>query len=243
VAGPGWVEEFGVRLLGVEEFGVPLLGVEVRSEPVPVEVAGVVVEVLVDGDAVLGDDDWAGFWFVVLVLGFWRGVLVRVSPVGSVVLRGGVRSPGVVPGVSRGVVPSPGVVLRGLVPSPGLVSGVLRGVVPSPGVVLPGVRWFGVRPSGVPGVRPSAIPATRPSPALARRPSPTPAMRLPGIVDVGGVLRGAVEDVGLGVEAGPVPVGEDVAGVLAEGVLAAPELGVGLVGLEPDGALPVVLPP
>jgi hypothetical protein len=227
LAGPGWFEELGVPLLGVAELGVPLLGVEVRSDPVPVEVEGVVVGVLVDEDAVLGGVDRAGCWFGVVVLGFWPGVWVRVPPVWSAVLRGAVRSPGVVfPGVLRGAVPSPGVVLRGGVRSPGVVPGVFRGVVPSPGVVLPGVRWVGIRPSGVPGVRPSAVPGTRPS-------------------DVGvGVLRGVVVgDVGLGVEAGPVPVGEGVPGVLAEGVLAAPELGLGLVGLVPDGMLPDVLPP
>lgn len=92
------------------------------------------------------------------------GEWVWVLPVGSVVLRAAVRSPGVVfPGVLRGVVPSPGV-LCDVVPSPGLVPAVSRGVVPSPGVVLPGVRWLGIRPSGVPGVRPSAVPDTRPSP-------------------------------------------------------------------------------
>ncbi|GHK04799.1 hypothetical protein SY2F82_65960 [Streptomyces sp. Y2F8-2] len=60
-AGPGGVEEFGVRLLGVEESEVPLLGVDPRSDPVPLEVGGVVVEVLVEGGLVLGGDDWDGF--------------------------------------------------------------------------------------------------------------------------------------------------------------------------------------
>ncbi|MFG2746577.1 hypothetical protein [Streptomyces chartreusis] len=60
-----------------------------------------------------------------------------------------------------------------------------------------------------------------------------------GIEDgvVAGVLRGPVPAVGLGVEAGPVPVGD---GVAAEGFLAGPELGVGLVaeGEPPPDALP-----
>lgn len=51
-----------------------------------------------------------------------------------------------------------------------------------------------------------------------------------------GVLRGVVGDVGLGVEAGPVPVVEGVPGVLVEGFLAGPELGLGLVAEE--GPLP-----
>ncbi|MFJ4370485.1 hypothetical protein ACIP4S_41040 [Streptomyces chartreusis] len=52
-----------------------------------------------------------------------------------------------------------------------------------------------------------------------------------------GVLRGPVPVVGLGVEAGPVPVGDAAA---AEGFLAGPELGVGLVaeGEPPPDALP-----
>lgn len=58
-AGPGRLGETGVRPLGVDESDAPLPGVEVRSEPDPVEVEGVVVEVLVDGDVVLEDDDWA----------------------------------------------------------------------------------------------------------------------------------------------------------------------------------------
>ncbi|MDC0772184.1 hypothetical protein [Streptomyces sp. HD] len=219
-------------LLGVEELGVPLPGVELRSGPPPVDGDGDVVGVLVEGDAVLGGADWEGFWFGLVVPGFWPGVWVRLPPVESVPLRGGVRSPGdvpgvfrevvpsfgvVVPGVLRGVVPSPGVavpgVLRGGVRSPGVVPGVFRGVLPSPGVVLPG-RWAGIRPSGVPcvpGVRPSPVPGTRPSGVEA------------------GVLRGVVGDVGLGVEAGPVPVAEGVPGVPAEGFLAGPELGFGLV--------------
>ena len=63
--GPGWfdgVDAFGVRLLGVEGLelellGVPLFGVELRSGPVPFDVDGVVVFVLVDGDEVLGGVD------------------------------------------------------------------------------------------------------------------------------------------------------------------------------------------
>lgn len=54
-----------------------------------------------------------------------------------------------------------------------------------------------------------------------------------------GVLRGVVGDVGFGVDAGPVPTDDGVPGVLAEGFLAAPELGVGLVA---EGVLPDVLP-
>jgi hypothetical protein len=105
VVGPGWVEEFGV----------PLFGVEARSGPVPVEGEGVDVGVPVDGDAVLGGVDWAGFWCGVVVLGFCPGVWVRVPAVGSVVLPGGVRLPGgVFPGLLRGAVPSPGVVLPGV---------------------------------------------------------------------------------------------------------------------------------
>jgi len=49
--------ELLVRPLGVDEFEVPSLGVEVRSEPEPVDVEGVDVEVPVDGEAVLGVDD------------------------------------------------------------------------------------------------------------------------------------------------------------------------------------------
>ncbi|WP_159058963.1 hypothetical protein [Streptomyces caeruleatus] len=61
-AGPGWGEEFGVLLLGVDELGVPLLlGVEARSGPLPVDGEGDVVGVLVEGDAVLGGVDCAGF--------------------------------------------------------------------------------------------------------------------------------------------------------------------------------------
>ncbi|WP_405589897.1 hypothetical protein [Streptomyces sp. NBC_01092] len=191
------VEEFGVPLPGVEEFGVPLLGVDVCPDPAPVDVEGVVVGLLVDGDAVLGGVDWAVFWFGVVVLGFWLGVGVRVPPDESVVLRGVVLPPGVVvPGL-----------LRGGVRSPGVVPGVFRGVLPSLGVAFPG-RWVGIRPSGVLDVRPSAVPGVRPS-------------------GVGvGVLRGVVGDVALGVDAGPVPV---VDGVPAEGFLAGPEPGFGLV--------------
>lgn len=217
MAGPGWGEEFGVLLLGVEELGVPLPGVELRSGPPPVDGDGDGVGVLVEGDAALGGVDWEGFWFGLVVLGFWPGVWVRLPPVESVLLRGGVRSPGVVPGLVRGPVPSFGVavpgLLRGGVRSPGVVPGVFRGVLPSPGVVVPG-RWAGIRPSGVPcepGVRPSPTPGTRPSGVEA------------------GVLRGVVGDVGLGVEAGPVPVAEGVPGVPEEGFLAGPELGFGLV--------------
>ncbi|MBK3647431.1 hypothetical protein [Streptomyces sp. MBT33] len=282
--------ELSVRPLGVEEFDefdefeelgefdVPLLegDVEFRSGPEPVVADGVDVELLdvellVDGDVVRGDDD--GPWFEVLVFELEEpGVVVRVLPVGSVVLRGVVRSPGVVfpdpgvlrdvvpspgrvPLVSREVVPSPGVDVRGVVPSPGLVPGVVRGVVPSPGVVLPGVRWLGIRPSGVlPGVRPSGVPDVRPSPAPGTRPSPVPETRTPAppparpsaVADadadadaVGvGVLRGAVDDVGLGVEAGPDPVADAVADAVAEVGLTALELGVGLLGLEPDDAVP-----
>lgn len=58
VVGPAWFAESGLRPLGVEVLGVLLLfGVEVRSEPPPVEVAGVVVGVLADGDALLGGGD------------------------------------------------------------------------------------------------------------------------------------------------------------------------------------------
>jgi hypothetical protein len=83
--GPGWFafDELGERLLDAEGFEVPLSDVEVRPVPepelepelepdpelVPVEVEGVVVEVLVDGDEVLGDEDGDEFWFGVLVLG------------------------------------------------------------------------------------------------------------------------------------------------------------------------------
>lgn len=53
-AGPGRGEESGLLLVA-----------EVRSgpvpEPVPVEAEGVVVGALVDGDAVLGGDDWPEF--------------------------------------------------------------------------------------------------------------------------------------------------------------------------------------
>ena len=52
-----FVEELLVRPLGGDEFEVPSLGVEVRSEPEPVDVDGVGVEVLVAGDVVLGGDD------------------------------------------------------------------------------------------------------------------------------------------------------------------------------------------
>lgn len=188
--------------------GVLPLGVEARSGPPPVDGEGDVVGVLVDGDAVLGGVDCAGFWFGVVVLGFWPGVLVRLPLVESVLLRGGVRSPGVVPGLFREEVPSFGVVFLG----------VFRGVLPSPGAVPPG-RWAGIRPSGVlcagvPGVRPSPAPGTRPSGVEA------------------GVLRGVAGEVGLGVEAGPVPVAEGVPGVLVEGFLAGPELGFGLVAEE-----------
>ncbi|MFE6174426.1 hypothetical protein [Streptomyces sp. NPDC056464] len=226
------VEELGVEELGVEEFGAPLLGVDVCPDPAPVDVEGVVVGLPVDGDVVLGGVDWDGFGLGAVVLGFWPGVLVRAPPDESVVLRGVVRSPGVeVPGLLRDVVPSPGVevpgllrdavpspgvevpgLLRGEVRSPGVVPGVFRGVLPSPGVAFPG-RWVGIRLSGVLDVRPSAGPGVRPSGVEA------------------GVLRGVVGDVGLGVEAGPVPVAE---GVLAEGFLAGPELGFGLVA---DGVL------
>lgn len=120
VGPPGWVEELGL----------PLPGVEAWPGPVPVEAEGVDAGVLVDGDGVLVGVDWLGFWPGLVVLGFWPGVVVRVPVLGSVVLRGDVRSPGVVPGVLPGVERSPGVVFPGVV----------RGVVPSPGVVLPGVR-------------------------------------------------------------------------------------------------------
>lgn len=196
---------------------------------------------------------------------FRLGMLVRVLPVGSVVLRGVVLSPGLVPGVLRGVVPSPGVVLRDVVPSPGLVPGVSRdavpspgvllGVVPSPGVELPGGRWVGIRPSGVPGVRPSEGPGVRPSGAPGTRPSPVPETRSPAppatrpsaVADADAdavvVLRGVEGDVGLGVEAGPDPVGDVVPDGVAEVVLAAPELGVGLLGLPPDDMLLPDVPP
>ncbi|MER8012141.1 hypothetical protein [Streptomyces sp. NPDC094149] len=257
---PPGVEEFG-ELWDAEEFGVPLLDGDVRSDPDPVEEDGVDVELPVDGDVARGEDD--GPWFDVFVfVEVELGVVIRVLPVGSVPVRGVVRSPGVEfaglvrevvpsPGVLRDVVPSLGVDVRGVVPSPGLVPGVvLRGAVPSPGVVLPGVRWLGIRPSGVlPGVRPSGVlPGVRPSPALeTRSPAPPPEARPSAVADadaVGvGVLRGAVVDVGLGVEAGPDPVAVGVPDALAEVVLAEPELGVGLLGLEPDDAvLPDELP-
>ncbi|WP_185124216.1 hypothetical protein [Streptomyces sp. TLI_185] len=249
-------DELLVRLLGVDEFEVPSLGVEVRSEPEPVDVdgvdaEGVDVEVPVDGEVVLGVDD--GLWFEVPVFEFWPGMLGRVLPVGSVVLRGVVLSPGLVPGVLRGVVPSPGLVP--VVPSPGVVPGVVLGVVPSPGGVLPGVRCVGIRPSGVPGVRPSEVPGARPSVVPGTRPSPVPETRSPAppatrasaVADaeaVGvGVLRGVDGDVGLGVEAGPDPVGDVVPDAVAEVVRAVPELGVGLLGLPPDDVLPDVPPP
>ena len=194
---------------------------------------------------------------------FRLGMSVRVLPVGSVVLRGVVLSPGLVPGVLRGVVPSPGV-LRDVVPSPGLVPGVSRdvvpspgvllGVVPSPGVVLPGGRWVGIRPSGVPGVRPSGVPGVvRPSGAPGTRPSPVPEKRSPAppetrpsaVADADAVvvLRGVDGDVGLGVEAGPGPVEEAVPEGVAEVALAAPELDVGLLGLAPDDVLLPDVPP
>ncbi|MCL6672702.1 hypothetical protein [Streptomyces panaciradicis] len=232
---------------------MPLLDGDVRSDPDPVEEDGVDVELPVDGDVVRGEEDGPGFdVFGLVFVELELGVVVRVLPVGSVPVRGVVRSPGVEfagllrevvpsPGVLRDVVPSPGVDVRGVVPSPGLVPGVvLRGAVPSPGVVLPGVRWLGIRPSGVlPGVRPSPAPDTR-------SPAPPPEARPSAVADadadadaVGvGVLRGAVDDVGLGVEAGPDPVAVAVPDALAEAVLAAPELGVGLLGLEPDDVVP-----
>ncbi|MER6424192.1 hypothetical protein [Streptomyces sp. NPDC001137] len=239
-----FVEELLVRPLGVDEFEVPSLGAEARSEPEPVDVDGVDVDgvdvVLVDGDVVLGVDD--GFWFEVPVSEFRLGMSVRVLPVGSVVLRGVVPSPGLVPGVLRGVVPSPGLVpgvSRDVVPSPG----VLLGGVPSPGVVFPGVRWVGMRPSGVPGVRPSAVPGTRPSPVPETRSPAPPATRPSPVADADAdavvVLRGVEDDVGLGVEAGPDPVGDAVAEVF----LAAPELGVGLLGLAPDDVVLPDVPP
>ncbi|WP_158693119.1 hypothetical protein [Streptomyces viridochromogenes] len=73
---------------------------------------------------------------------------------------------------------------------------------------------MGIRPSGVPGARPSGVPG----------------IRLSGVGV--GVLRGVVGVVGvvgLGVDAGPVPVAE---GVPAAGFLAGPELGFGLVADE-----------
>ncbi|MGW3139417.1 hypothetical protein ACWDAQ_26580, partial [Streptomyces sp. NPDC001139] len=260
------LEEFG-ELWDVEEFGVPLLDGDVRSDPDPVEEDGVEVELPVEGDVARGEDDGPGFDVFVFVE-VELGVVVRVLPVGSVPVRGVVRSPGVEfagllrevvpspgvlrdvvpsPGVDvRGVVPSPGVDVRGVVPSPGLVPGaVLRGAVPSPGVVPPGVRWLGIRPSGE---RPSGVlPGVRPSPAPeTRSPAPPPEARPSAVADadadadaVGvGVLRGAVDDVGLGVEAGPDPVAVAVPDALAEAVLAAPELGVGLLGLEPEDVVP-----
>ncbi|MEU1854154.1 hypothetical protein ABZ499_34080 [Streptomyces sp. NPDC019990] len=182
---------------------MPLLGVEVGPGPAPFEVEGVAAGVPVDGDAVLAGADWAGGWFGLVVLGFWP-LVVRVPVVGSVVLRGGVWSPGVVSGVLPVLERLPGVVFPGA----------LREAVPSSGVALAGVRWVGIRPSGVLGVRPSAVPG----------------IRLSG-VGVGAV-RGVVGDVGLGADAGAVPVVEGVTGVPAEGFLAAPELWFGLVGDE-----------
>ncbi len=67
-----------------------LPGVEARSGPVAVEGEGVGVGMLVDGDAVLGGDDWPGVWFGVVVLGFWPGV-------------GGVLAEGVLAGPELGV--------------------------------------------------------------------------------------------------------------------------------------------
>ncbi|MFD5428725.1 hypothetical protein [Streptomyces sp. NPDC127084] len=183
-----------MRWPGAAVFGVPLLcvlliDVGVRSVPDPVDGGGVVAGVPVDGDgdAALGGAGWAGLGF-----GFGFGV---VAP--------GVEFPGA---------------LRGGVRSPGGVPGVLRGVVASPGVVFPGMRWAGIRGSGVPVVRPSA--------------------------DGVGELRGVVGVVGLGVDAGPVAPGDGVTGGGApvDGFLAAPGLVVvppGPVAAEwPTGVLP-----
>ncbi len=88
-----------------------------------------------------------------------------------------------------------------------------------------------MRPSGVLEPRPSAVPGIRPSGVGA------------------GALRGVVGDVGIGVDAGPVPVAEGVTGVPAEGFLAGPEAGFGLVAdevpPEPLGVccVPGVAPP
>lgn len=53
-ARPGCVDGLWALLLG---------GVEARSEPWLEELAGGVVEVLVDGEGVRAGGDWAGFWF------------------------------------------------------------------------------------------------------------------------------------------------------------------------------------
>ncbi|WP_190201454.1 hypothetical protein [Streptomyces djakartensis] len=213
-------------LLGVEGFGMPLLGVDARSGPLPVDVEGDAVGVLEVGGVVLEGADWVGLWFEGVVFGLALGVWLRlplVLPlVESVAGRGVVPPPGVaVPGLLRGVVASPGGMaepglLRGGMRSPGVVPGVFRGESAWPGSALPG-RWDGIRTSGVLGARPSPAPGVRPSGVGA------------------GVLRGAVGDVGLGVEAGPVPVAEGVPGTAAEGFLAGAGVGLGLVA---DEALP-----
>ncbi len=98
-----------------------------------------------------------------------------------------------------------------------------------PGVLVLGVLGFGARPGAVPGagwfgcgVRLSGVPGVRPS------------------VDGVGVTRGGVEGVGLGGEAGPVPVGLVVPGGV-EGVLGGLCEVLGLVGLVLDGEPPGVV--
>ncbi len=130
---PGWAEWFGV----------PLLGFEAGPGAVPVDGEDVAVGVPGDDDPVLGGADWAGVWFGLVV--FCPGVVVRLPVAGSVVLRGGVRTPVVVPGVVPGVERSLGAVVPGVLPGVERPPGVVfprgfRGEVPSPGVVLPGVR-------------------------------------------------------------------------------------------------------
>ncbi|MBT2511951.1 hypothetical protein J7I98_40680, partial [Streptomyces sp. ISL-98] len=93
-----------------------------------------------------------------------------------------------------------------------------------PGVLVLGVLGFGARTGAVPGAGWFGF-GLRPS------------------VDGVGVLRGGVEGVGFGVEAGPVPVGLGVPGVVVEGVLGGPDVGFGLVGLVPEGELPGVFVP
>ncbi|MET9966851.1 hypothetical protein ABZZ80_13280 [Streptomyces sp. NPDC006356] len=112
-----------------------------------------------------------------------------------------------------------------------------------PGLFWLGLLWFGTRLSAVPGVRPSE-PDVRGSGVcdgvvrgvvegvvelgVEAGPDPVADAVVPGVE--AGVLRGVTGDVGLGVEAGPVP--EGVPGVPAEGFLAGPELGFGLVADE-----------
>ncbi|OEJ57499.1 hypothetical protein BGM19_05445 [Streptomyces agglomeratus] len=174
------------------------------------------------GWALLGGAGCLGSWAGVVDPG--PGVLGVVEPVFVFVFAPGV--PGVL-----GVLGVLGFGVRlGAVPGVGWFG---FGVRLSP---APGVGWCapGVRVLAPPGVLPLGL-VTGPGVGPGTRPS----------VDGAGVLRGGVEGVGLGVEAGPVPVpvGLGMPGVL-DGVLGVLCAGLGLVGLVLDGVLPgVVLVP